>query len=104
MTRFQKIIYWISTLWLSLGMVATGILQLTKQEAIGAVAPPGVWGIAKLGYPEYFLTIIGLWKIIGSMVFLIPKYPLFKEWAYAGFFILLSGALFFTFFCWKFNP
>lgn len=89
-----KIIYWISTIWLALGMVSTGMVQLTKQEAEGAVAPPGVWGITKLGYPIYFLTILGVWKILGAIAVLIPKFPLLKEWAYAGFFFIMSGAIF----------
>jgi hypothetical protein len=89
-----KIIYWIATIWLALGMTATGILQLSKTEAEGALAPPGVWGISQLGYPVYFLTIIGVWKILGVIAILVPKFPLVKEWAYAGFFFLLSGALF----------
>ena len=89
-----KIIYWISTVWLVLGMLSTGMVQLTKQVAEGAVAPPGVWGITKLGYPIYFLTIIGVWKILGSIAVLVPKFPLLKEWAYAGFFFIMSGAIF----------
>jgi len=89
-----KIIYWIATIWLSLGMVSTGMVQLTKQVSEGAVAPPGVWGITKLGYPVYFLTIIGAWKILGAIAVLVPKFPLLKEWAYAGFFFIMSGAIF----------
>jgi hypothetical protein len=92
MTKRNKIIYWISTIWLALGMLATGTLQLLKVQAEGAVAPPGVWGITQLGYPVYFLTIIGVWKIFGVVALLIPKFPLLKEWAYAGFFFLLTGA------------
>jgi len=53
-TKRNKIIYWIATIWLSLGMLATGILQLSKAKAEGAVAPPGVDGIIHLGYPVYF--------------------------------------------------
>jgi len=94
MTKRNKIIYWIATLWLSLGMVATGIVQLLKVQQEGAVAPPGVYGIKYLGYPVYFLTIIGVWKILGVIAMLIPKFPLLKEWAYAGFFFLMSGAIF----------
>jgi len=75
-------------------MTATGILQLTKQVAEGAIAPPGVWGIKHLGYPVYFLTIIGVWKVLGVIAILVPKFPLVKEWAYAGFFFLMSGAIF----------
>ena len=94
MTKRNRIIYWISTVWLALGMVSTGIVQLTKQVSEGAVAPPGVWGITQLGYPIYFLTVIGVWKILGAIVVLIPNFALQKEWAYAGFFFVMSGAIF----------
>jgi hypothetical protein len=94
MTKRNKIIYWISTLWLASGMLATGTLQLFKAKAEGAVAPPGVYGITHLGYPVYFLTILGVWKILGVVALLIPKFPLLKEWAYAGFFFAMSGAVF----------
>ena len=94
MTKRSKIIYWIATLWLALGMLSTGALQLFKVRAEGAVAPPGVYGITHLGYPVYFLTILGVWKILGVVALLIPKFPLLKEWAYAGFFFAMSGAVF----------
>lgn len=93
MKKRVKIIYWIATLWLSLGMTATAILQLSKIEAEGAVAPPGVYGIKYLGYPVYFLTILGVWKILGVVAVLVPKFPLIKEWAYAGFIFIMSGAI-----------
>ncbi|HEX9503508.1 MAG TPA: DoxX family protein [Patescibacteria group bacterium] len=47
-----------------------------------------------LGYPAYFLTILAIWKILGVITVLIPKFPLLKEWAYAGFFFAMSGAVF----------
>jgi len=94
MTKRNKIIYWISTIWLASGMLSTGTLQLFKMKAEGAVAPPGVYGITRLGYPVYFLTILGIWKILGVVALLIPKFPLLKEWAYAGFFFAMSGAVF----------
>ncbi|RZK75476.1 MAG: DoxX family protein [Pedobacter sp.] len=47
-----------------------------------------------LGYPVYILTIIGVWKILGVIAVLVPKFPLVKEWAYAGFFFAMCGALF----------
>jgi uncharacterized membrane protein YphA (DoxX/SURF4 family) len=89
-----KIIYWIATIWLALGMVATGVQQLFHMQVEGALAPPGVYGITQLGYPVYFLTILGFWKILGVIALLIPKFPLVKEWAYAGFFFLLTGAIY----------
>lgn len=94
MTKRNKIIYWIATLWLALGMLSTGAVQLFKQQAEGALAPPGVYGITHLGYPVYFLTILGVWKILGVAAVLIPKSPILKEWAYAGFFFAMSGAIF----------
>jgi hypothetical protein len=94
MTKRNKIIYWISTLWLATGMLSTGALQLFKVKAEGAVSPPGVYGITHLGYPIYFLTILGIWKILGVVALLIPKFPILKEWAYAGFFFVMSGAVF----------
>jgi uncharacterized membrane protein YphA (DoxX/SURF4 family) len=92
MTKRNKIIYLISTIWLASGMLSTGTLQLFRVKAEGALAPPGVYGIAHLGYPIYFLTILGIWKILGVVAVLIPKFPLLKEWAYAGFFFCHVGS------------
>ena len=94
MTKRNKIIYWIATLWLCLGMTATGIQQLMKVESEGAVAPPGVYGITQLGYPVYFLTLLGIFKLLGVIALLAPKFPLLKEWAYAGFVFLTTSAIF----------
>ncbi len=49
--------------------------------------------IAHLGYPAYLLTILGVWKMLGTVAVLIPKFPLLKEWAYAGFFFIMTGAV-----------
>ncbi|MBW4891045.1 DoxX family protein [Mucilaginibacter sp. HMF5004] len=89
MTRSKKIIYWVATLWLALGMVSTGAVQLFKAKT-GA---GGVDSVTHLGYPVYFLTILGIWKILGTVAILIPKFTLVKEWAYAGFFFNMSGAV-----------
>jgi hypothetical protein len=48
--------------------------------------------VRSLGYPLYFLSILGVWKLLGVVAILIPKFPLLKEWAYAGFFFAMSGA------------
>ena len=56
--------------------------------------PGGADKITHLGYPIYFLTILGIWKLLGDIAILIPKYPLLKEWAYAGFFFAMSGAIY----------
>lgn len=94
MTKIQKIIYWFTTIVLAAGLLGTGIQQLLHVEAVGALGPPFAWGIVQLGYPLYILTILGVWKLLGVLAILIPKYPLLKEWAYAGIFFLFTGALF----------
>ncbi|MDQ0064662.1 DoxX family protein [Chryseobacterium lathyri] len=82
----KKIIYWIFTIWMALGMVSTAIVQLMKNE-------DELKNFTNLGYPAYLMMIIGVWKILGVIAILIPKRPLLKEWAYAGFFFVMSGAL-----------
>ncbi|MBK1896763.1 DoxX family protein [Chryseobacterium paridis] len=82
----NKIIYWIFTLWLALGMVSTAAVQLLKNK-------DEVANFTSLGFPVYLMTIIGVWKILGVIAILIPKQPLLKEWAYAGFFFVMSGAI-----------
>jgi len=90
MSKRNKIIYWIATIWLALGMVATGSVQLFKaKEGQG-----GVDMMTHLGYPVYMLTLLGIGKLLGVIAVLIPKFPLLKEWAYAGFFFIMSGAIF----------
>lgn len=86
MKKRNRIIYWIATGWLSLGMLSTGIVQLLKVEEETAK-------ITQLGYPVYILTILGIWKVLGVIAVLIPKYPVLKEWAYAGFFFAMTGAI-----------
>ena len=87
MTKSNKIIYWLATIWLALGMVSTATVQLLHMK--DEVEKTSL----NLGYPKYLLTIIGVWKIVGVLAVLIPKFPLLKEWAYAGFFFLMSGAI-----------
>lgn len=86
MTKTQKIIYWVATLWLALGMVSTAIVQLIKM-------PEEVANFTSLGFPLYLMTILAIWKILGVIAVLIPKFPVLKEWAYAGFFFAMSGAV-----------
>jgi hypothetical protein len=86
MKKRDKIIYWVATLWLSLGMVSTGMVQLIKMKE-------EVDNFSSLGYPPYLMTIIGGWKLLGVVTVLMPRFPLLKEWAYAGFFFAMTGAV-----------
>jgi hypothetical protein len=86
MTKRSKIIYWVATAWLALGMLSTGIVQLIKMQAEAD-------NFTNLGYPLYLLTLLGVWKILGVIAILLPKFLILKEWAYAGFFFAMSGAI-----------
>lgn len=85
MNKKKKIAYWFFTCWLALGMVSTAVVQLIhmKEE---------VESFKALGYPIYLLNIIGVWKLLGVVAVLLPRLPVLKEWAYAGFFFTMSGA------------
>ncbi|HMC87612.1 MAG TPA: DoxX family protein [Chitinophagaceae bacterium] len=86
MEKGKLIIYWVTTILMSVGMLGTGLAQiLHAKEMVDLVVP--------LGYPLYFLSIIGTWKILGVITILSPQLKLVKEWAYAGFFFLMTGAV-----------
>ncbi|MBK8852321.1 MAG: DoxX family protein [Saprospiraceae bacterium] len=85
MQKGKKITYWIATLWLALGMVSTGIVQLMQMDE-------EVQKFNELGYPAYLMTVLGIWKMLGTIAILLPRFPMLKEWAYAGFFFAMSGA------------
>jgi uncharacterized membrane protein len=87
MEKRNKIIYWVITGFLALGMLAQGFAQIFHTKGYVDI-------IVHLGYPLYFLYIIGVWKLLGVLAILIPRFKLVKEWAYAGFFFVMSGAIF----------
>jgi len=86
MTKRNKIIYWVTTSLLALGMLQSGIFAVLRTKE-------WVDLVTGLGYPVYFLTILGIWKILGVIAILIPRFKLLKEWAYAGFLFAMTGAL-----------
>ena len=83
--KTKNIIYWIATIFLCLGMTAGGIQQMLQIGGYNEI-------VRTLGYPLYLLSILGVWKLLGVIVILLPKLTLLKEWAYAGFFFAMSGA------------
>ncbi|SER00652.1 DoxX family protein [Pedobacter rhizosphaerae] len=87
MNKRNQVIYWIATIWLALGMLSTGIVQLIKMKEEQAL-------MSHLGFPIYLLPLLGIWKILGVLAILMPKFQLLKEWAYAGFFFAMSGAVY----------
>lgn len=87
MRKQDKLIYWVSTGLLALGMLQSGIFSVLRTKE-------WVDMVIGLGYPAYLLTILGTGKILGVIAILLPQFRLLKEWAYAGFFFAMVGALF----------
>jgi len=86
MEKRNKIIYWVATALLAIGMLQSGIFAVLRNDQWVKI-------MTDLGYPLYFLTLLGVWKILGVIAILIPKFKLLKEWAYAGLFFAMTGAL-----------
>jgi hypothetical protein len=82
----KSILYWIMTFLVALPIGSGGVAQLWQYSA----NPHGV--VPELGYPAYFFAILGFWKVLGAIAILVPRFPLLKEWAYAGIFFDLTGA------------
>lgn len=81
----DKIIYWVLTILLSLSLGLAGIMYLT--------APVMAAGFTHLGFPAFFRIELGVAKIIGAIVLLIPMIPFrIKEWAYIGTAIVFVSA------------
>jgi len=86
MLKRNKIIYWAATIWMAVAFLIGGVAQLARVEQ-------AVNSFDNLGFPHYFLSILGVWKILGVIAILLPKTSLLKEWAYAGFFFVITGAI-----------
>ncbi len=87
-TKTTKIIYWAGAIFMSLWFGASGFFELTKN--------PVVWDITlQLGYPPHFIYILGVFKITGVLVLLVPNRLLrLKEWVFAGMFFDILFAFF----------
>jgi len=83
--KAQAVGYWICTVLIGLSFLSGGIVDLLR-------LPQALEGMTHLGYPAYFMTILGVWKLLGAVVILLPGFPLLKEWAYAGMIFDLTGA------------
>ncbi len=83
--KFRNLDYWIPTVLFSMGMVAGGLANISR-------SPEVVANLARLGYPPFLASILGAWKLAGVVALLAPGLVRLKEWAYAGYFFLLTGA------------
>ncbi|WP_127497413.1 DoxX family protein [Paenibacillus glycanilyticus] len=83
----KKVAYWSVTLLLAGALTLSGLGQLMK---LGG----NVDLVANLGYPLYIMQILGVWKLLGVIAVLAPRFPRLKEWTHAGIFFLMTGAAF----------
>jgi len=86
MEKRKLIWYWIITVLLSFFIFGGGLAQTLQ-------LPEVLEGFKPLGYPTYFISLIGIWKMLGVIAILLPKFKLLKEWAYAGLFFTMTGAV-----------
>ena len=83
--KSKSISYWVVTAMLAFFIGSGGLAELAR-------VPGNIEGLVHLGYPAYFATIIGFWKVLGAIAILAPGFPRLKEWAYAGIFFNMTGA------------
>ena len=81
----RSIAYWLFTVIVAFELAAGALWDLLRIEYVRVV-------LAHLGYPLYLLVILGVWRIPGALVLLVPRFPRLKEWAYAGAFFDYTGA------------
>ena len=79
-------IYWGATALLASELVLGGVWDVLRVPQVHVI-------IDRLGYPSYFLVILGIWKLLGAVAVIVPRFPRIKEWTYAGVVFDLSGAL-----------
>jgi|SRR5262245_10022736 len=84
-TNTKSMAYWATTGMVVFAMFSGGIAELTQR-------PETIDGMKLLGYPVYFVMILGVWKVLGSLALVTPGFPRVKEWAYAGIFFNMTGA------------
>jgi uncharacterized membrane protein YphA (DoxX/SURF4 family) len=78
--------YWAATLLVTAELVVGGMWDVLRIPQIRGV-------VTHLGYPSYFLVILGGWKLLGAVALLAPRFPRLKEWAYAGVIFADTGAI-----------
>lgn len=81
--RWRGVVYWIATGIIVAELLSGGVYDLFPQW----------FGGTGLGFPPYFGTILGTWKLLGALALVVPRFPVLKEWAYAGFTFTMTGAI-----------
>jgi hypothetical protein len=81
----RTVAYWVTTAFLVFNILSGGLAELLQLSGNAS-------GMIALGYPLYVMTILGVWKVLGTIALLAPRLPRLKEWAYAGIFFNMTGA------------
>ena len=84
-SRGRIILYWITTGLAVAELGVGGMWDILRLPYVRSVTE-------HLGYPTYFLVILGAWKVAGAVALLVPGFLRLKEWAYAGAFFNYTGA------------
>ncbi len=84
--RWRSAGYWLATVAVAAELAVGGIWDITRLPSARDL-------VMHLGYPSYFLVLLGTWKVLGAAALLVPRRPLLKEWAYAGAFFTYTGAI-----------
>ena len=85
-SRRHIIAYWVTTALVVFELALGGVWDVLRVPQVRGL-------IERLGYPAYFLVILGIWKLLGAVALVIPRFPRLKEWAYAGVLFDLTGAV-----------
>jgi hypothetical protein len=84
--RWRSVTYWLATVLVAAELGVGGIWDIARIPYVRDL-------VVGLGYPTYFLVLLGTWKVLGAVALLVPRRPLLKEWAYAGAFFTYTGAI-----------
>ena len=84
--RWRPACYWLATVSVAAELGVGGVWDIARIPYVRDLT-------AHLGYPSYFLVLLGSWKVLGALALLVPGRPLLKEWAYAGAFFTYTGAI-----------
>ena len=82
----RNIAYWATTALVGAATLSAAFSYLTG-------APEALENFRHVGYPQQLRVLLGIGKLAGAIVLLLPRLPALKEWAYAGFTFMWIAAV-----------